>query len=188
MALTDEQRAAIDRAAESMAGRYARRPPSAPKVSKAAVVANNADGTLDVSLQGAVLTVPCTTSCIGAVEGDTAVVETFQGMAIATGVLADNAHYVQTDYAESMRGEMKIYTGSMVKVAAGTSVLMWTHDDFASRYGAYTMGKTFIGVFNGDGNAASVHVDGVEYNSNGIYAVFDRSLSGNIRLNVMVVN
>ena len=72
MPLTDDQKRKIERLAESVAVRYGKRPPEAPKLLRARVDGVNDDGTLDVELQGAVLTIPMTTACAGVVEGDTA--------------------------------------------------------------------------------------------------------------------
>ena len=83
----------------------------------------------------------------------------------------------------------KIYTGSVVKHAGDSSVVVWTRDEFRAKFGAELSPTTFIGFYNGDHNKCSVHVDGAsvpgDYSS--VYATFGSVVSSNIRLNYLVV-
>lgn len=83
----------------------------------------------------------------------------------------------------------KIYTGSVVKHAGDSSVVVWTKDEFRAKFGAELSPTTFIGFYNGDHNKCSVHVDGAsvpgDYSS--VYATFGRVVASNIRLNYLVV-
>jgi len=49
--------------------------------------------------------------------------------------------------------------------------------------------KEKLGVFlvNGDGNAASTHIEGATWSSGGLYAVFDPAHKGNIRINYVLM-
>ena len=88
--------AAIERGAESVARRYGKRTPVTFSKGRGTVEAVNADGTLDVSYQGAVLqSVLSTTACANVEVGDSVLVEFFDARAYATGVIAtENIHYV----------------------------------------------------------------------------------------------
>lgn len=83
----------------------------------------------------------------------------------------------------------KIYTGSVVKHAGDSSVVVWTRDEFRAKFGAELSPTTFIGFYNGDHNKCSVHVDGAsvpgDYSS--VYATFGSVVSSIIRLNYLVV-
>lgn len=94
--LDRELAAAIERGAESVARRYGRRTPVTFSKGRGAVEAVNADGTLDVAYQGAVLqSVLSTTACANVEVGDSVLVEFFDARAYATGVIAtENVRYV----------------------------------------------------------------------------------------------
>lgn len=94
--LDRELAAAIERGAESVARRYGRRTPVTFSKGRGTVEAVNADGTLDVAYQGAVLqSVLSTTACANVEVGDSVLVEFFDGRAYATGVIAaENVRYV----------------------------------------------------------------------------------------------
>ena len=49
--------------------------------------------------------------------------------------------------------------------------------------------KEKLGVFlvNGDGDAASTHVEGATWSGGGLYAVFDPAHRGNIRINYVLM-
>lgn len=95
-ALDRELAAAIERGAESVARRYGRRTPVTFSKGRGTVEAVNADGTLDVAYQGAVLqSVLSTTACANVEAGDSVLVEFFDARAYATGVIAtENVRYV----------------------------------------------------------------------------------------------
>lgn len=179
--------ATIERGAESVARRYGKRTPVNFSKGRGTVEAVNADGTLDVAYQGAVLqSVLSTTACANVEVGDSVLLEFFDARAYATGVVAtaDSSHYV-TSPDEPLR----VWTGSYVLAANDTSSRLWTFEEFASHFGSYETGRTFIGVMNGDGDAIpQAHVEGATRINAGIYAVFDRSVSGLVRVDWLVVN
>lgn len=88
MAVPDETARANARLADEFAAAFAQPRQIIPKVSEAAIAAVNADGTLDVEVGGAVMTVPATTACSGAAAGDTALLTSYGARLYATGVIA----------------------------------------------------------------------------------------------------
>lgn len=96
---------------------------------------------------------------------------------------SDSSHYVT-----SPDKPLRVWTGSYAPVANDTSVRLWTFEDFASHFGSYETGRTFIGVMNGDGDAIQVHVEGATKTNAGIYAVFDNTVNGPVRIDWLVVN
>ena len=76
-----------------------------------------------------------------------------------------------------------------MKYAGDSSVVVWTRDEFRAKFGAQLSPTTFIGFYNGDHNECSVHVNGasVPGDHSSVYAVFDRVIASNIRLNYLVV-
>lgn len=192
--LDRELAAAIERGAESVARRYGRRTPVTFSKGRGTVEAVNADGTLDVAYQGAVLqSVLSTTACANVEVGDSVLVEFFDARAYATGVIAtENVRYVKPDdVADAVRSDppLRLYTSTVVVIPSNdSSHRIWTMDQFAEKYGAYVAGRTFVAFMNGDGVANSVHVDGCTVMNDGVYAVFDRVTSNAIRINTLVVN
>lgn len=92
--LPDELKSVIRTGAAGFAERYGK--PAAPstRMIKARVERVNADGTLDLSYQGAELMgVAATTACADAAPGDTAVCESFQAQLIATGVISTSPRH-----------------------------------------------------------------------------------------------
>lgn len=95
------------------------------------------------------------------------------------------------DVADAVRSDppLRLYTSTFVVIPSNNSShRIWTMDQFAERYGAYAVGRTFVAFMNGDGEANGAHVDGCTVMSDGIYAVFDRVTSNAIRVNALVVN
>lgn len=147
------------------------------------------DGRLDVNMNSAdkpsvQYGLRMTTACRGVAVNDVVVVDVFAHVPLVTGVIAhDSSHYVS-----SPDEALRVWTGSYAPVANDTSVRLWTFEDFASNFGSYETGRTFIGVMNGDGDAIQVHVEGATKTGAGIYAVFDNSVSGPVRVDWLVVN
>lgn len=71
-----------------MASRYARRPSAGIQLARAPVTANNGDGTISVNLQGAAVSIPCTTGASAAKTGDTIIALVSPGVTIAVGIMA----------------------------------------------------------------------------------------------------
>lgn len=84
----------------------------------------------------------------------------------------------------------QIRTGTMVAtVSSVDSVRMWTPAEFAVKFGRVFDGaKDCVCVMNADGWANNAHVDGATWiDGDGLYAVFNKSFSGAIRINWLVV-
>ena len=88
-------------------------------------------------------------------------------------------------YRSDMICGSKIYKG----LSNRTSVLIYTLDQIKS-----VMHTTYNGTdgyfciaMNGDGNASSVHIDGVTWVGSELYAVFDRAFTGNMRVNFLII-
>lgn len=179
-------RAEIDRIAARINGMYRNRPEPRPSVTRGTVQAVG-DYTYDVLMpDGAVLLgVKRTVGAAGASVGSECLIEWIAGIAYVTGVVAsaDSSHYVT-----SPDRPLRVWTGSYAPVANDTSVRLWTLEDFASHFGSYETGRTFIGVMNGDGDAIQVHVEGATKTNAGIYAVFDNAVNGSVRIDWLVVN
>lgn len=88
MPLNMDDKARIHRLAGQMAARYARRPSAGIQLARAPVTANNGDGTLCVNLQGAAISIPCTTAATTAKPGDTILALVSPGVTIAIGIMA----------------------------------------------------------------------------------------------------
>lgn len=94
MAVPDETRRLIESLAAPMASRMQSPPTVASSTTEAAIAAVNADGTLDVEVGGAVMTVPATTACSGAAAGDTALLTSYGARLYATGVIASGRDFL----------------------------------------------------------------------------------------------
>ena len=87
------------------------------------------------------------------------------------------------------QSRLYMFSGSIVKTASATSVVVhsWAEIQtlFKNAYGFTPTDMTVIGVTytNGDGAATGTHVQGCTILNNNFYAVFDRSVSGAIRIN-----
>lgn len=84
----------------------------------------------------------------------------------------------------------QIRTGTMVAaVSSANAVRMWTPAEFAAKFGRdFDFNKDFCALMNADGWATSTHVDGAIWkDGDGLYAVFDRTMDGLIRINWLVV-
>lgn len=83
-----------------------------------------------------------------------------------------------------------MFIGSVVKVPGTTSVRMWTLSEFEQEFGrAFDANSTFVSFYNGDGQANDAHVEGMTYQTGsqeGLYAVFDRTVTTNIRIGYFV--
>lgn len=88
--LNYETRAAIERGAESMAGRYARRPSSPMTGLRCRIESVDEGGMLTVDVQGASMSIPATTACSGAEAGRTAYVVSRMGSLIAVGIISED--------------------------------------------------------------------------------------------------
>lgn len=77
----------------------------------------------------------------------------------------------------------------VAEVSSRDSVRMWTPAEFAAKFGrVFEGGRDFAGVMNADGWANNAHVDGATWiDGDGLYAVFNKSFSGAIRINWLVV-
>lgn len=175
-------RAEIDRIAARINGMYRNRPEPRPSVTRGTVQAVG-DCTYDVLMpDGAVLLgVKRTVGAGGASVGDECLIEWIAGSAYVTGVVA-------TADVTSPDEPLRVWTGSYVPTVNDTSARLWTFEEFASHFGSYDPGRTFIGVMNGDGDANQVHVEGATKTGAGIYAVFDRAVNGLVRVDWLVVN
>lgn len=83
----------------------------------------------------------------------------------------------------------RIYFGTMVlTVSSNDAIRMLSASEFSSKFGrAFDGGRDFAGVMNADGKANNAHVDGATWiDGDGLYAVFNKSFSGAIRINYMI--
>jgi hypothetical protein len=81
---------AIERGAESMARRYAKRPPSPTALLRCRIASVDDGGMLTVELQGAEISIPASTACAGAEAGKTAIVASRMGSLMAIGIVMDD--------------------------------------------------------------------------------------------------
>ena len=88
--LSDDARRSIERGAASVASRYGKKPAEQVVVTRCRIVSVDDGGKLTVSVQGAEVSVPATTSCTGAEAGKSALVCSYAGMLVAVGVVADD--------------------------------------------------------------------------------------------------
>ena len=108
--LSDELKSVIRTGAAGFAERYGKPAPPSTRMIKAQVAKVNADGTLDLSYQGAELMgVAATTACAGAMPGDTVVCESFQAQLIATGVIAKETVRIKGITSSDLTGKRTIY-------------------------------------------------------------------------------
>ena len=94
-----------------------------------------------------------------------------------------------TTLRDSVSQVPKIYIGSLVKQSSGTSICVFTNDEFISKFGHPFNYKTdFIDVISGDCNNIPVCIEGVQVDriENKVWAVFDRVWNNSIRLNYIV--
>ena len=84
----------------------------------------------------------------------------------------------------------KFFTGSTVVSSSGHNyVRLWTDAQFKATFGRnYDGAKDYVGIMNGAGkdNGANPYCASHWY-GDGVYAYFDRSFSGPIRLNYLVI-
>lgn len=78
---------------------------------------------------------------------------------------------------------------SVVNVNGGSSVILFSTDEFAGMFGRqFNVSRDFFAVMNADGNSAHVHVEGATWDSRyGMYAVFSEKMSGLIRINYVCI-
>ena len=84
---------------------------------------------------------------------------------------------------------VRLFTGTTVKKADDTSVVLFARDEFVSRFGREFRTETdFIGAMNGDLVDIPVHVDDAQYSRTDgrIYVTFDRVWNAAIRINWLV--
>lgn len=94
-----------------------------------------------------------------------------------------------TTLRDSVSRAPKIYIGSLIKQSSDTSLCMFTNYEFISKFGrSFNHTTDFIDVISGDCNNIPVHVEGVQLDPNNkkVWAVFDSSWTGAIRLNYIV--
>lgn len=66
----------------------------------------------------------------------------------------------------------------------GTSAVLFYSSEIAWNIGRmWDSSKCYVGAMNGDGSTSDAHVEGCTYLGGDIYAVFDRAVSGSIRVN-----
>ena len=134
--LSDELKSVIRTGAAGFAERYGKPAPPSTRMIKAQVAKVNADGTLDLSYQGAELMgVAATTACAGAMPGDTVVCESFQAQLIATGVIRTQA---AQPYRLLWKGKLT-GTGQIATIPDGELFTL-----FALRYSDWT--SSLIGL------------------------------------------
>lgn len=83
----------------------------------------------------------------------------------------------------------RLFTGSKVLRSSDSSCILFSRDEFKKLFGSdFNQNTDVVFVMNGDGSSSQAHVDGCVYftDSDTIYATFDRSWSGLIRVNYMV--
>lgn len=73
-------------------------------------------------------------------------------------------------------------------VSNNDAIRIWTPAEFTSKFGrAFDASKDFCALMNADGKACGAHIDGCTWiGDDGLYAVFDRTVNGSIRINYLV--
>lgn len=86
-------------------------------------------------------------------------------------------------------GSIAFSAGSAVRTPNGTSVSMLSLADLNSRFGVTDCSNFNTAVFfaNGDSGANGAHIEGATYQNGAWYAVFDRAVTTNIRINFLAV-
>lgn len=126
------------------------------KLVKAPVKNNNGDGTLTVDLQGATLPVPCTMTALAAQTGDTVLIETIRGTAIATGIVArrqglkilwEGAWYMQESQTVNLSEPISMQpTGIVLHWQAYSGSEVYNHD-----HNYFFVPKNHVVSENGEG-------------------------------------
>lgn len=83
----------------------------------------------------------------------------------------------------------RLFIGSKVLRSSDSSCILFSRNEFKQLFGRdFNQNTDVVLVMNGDGMSSQAHVDGCVYfaDSDTIYATFDRSWSGLIRVNYMV--
>lgn len=83
----------------------------------------------------------------------------------------------------------KIYRGSKVlQVKNDSSGVLFTAAQLKSQFGGFSPadGHVFLAT-NGDGNVESAHIQNTTYKGGNVYALFDRVLSNNVRVNWVLI-
>ena len=79
-------------------------------------------------------------------------------------------------------------SGSVVKVAAGTSVIVFTQAQLNTMFGLSSSSiYNFTAIFNNGDAVVSTHIEGATWSGTNLYAVFDVSRTGNIRINYTII-
>ena len=100
-----------------------------------------------------------------------------------------NTLYPGTTWTQKSKMTPCVVTGTKVLASSSNSVVVHTIEEveelFNSKYGIESIDKNNIGIsyWNGDGAATAVHIQGTTYQNSNIYAVFDRTVSGSVRVN-----
>lgn len=83
----------------------------------------------------------------------------------------------------------RLFIGSKVLRSSDSSCILFSRNEFKQLFGRdFNQNTDVVIAMNGDGVSSQAHVDGCVYfsDSDTIYATFDRSWSGLIRVNYMV--
>ena len=83
----------------------------------------------------------------------------------------------------------RLFIGSKVLRSSDSSCILFSRNEFKQLFGRdFNQNTDVVLVMNGDGMSSQAHVDSCVYfaDSDTIYATFDRSWSGLIRVNYMV--
>ena len=83
----------------------------------------------------------------------------------------------------------RLFIGSKVLRSSDSSCILFSRNEFKQLFGRdFNQNTDVVLVMNGDGMSSQAHVDGCVYleDSDTIYATFDRSWYGLIRVNYMV--
>ena len=83
---------------------------------------------------------------------------------------------------------IRFYPFTKVIKASGSSVQLYTLDQLKTIFGSANIHNTGAFVMNGDGSACGVHIDGVTWKSSILYAVFNTSFSGTVRITGALYN
>lgn len=100
-----------------------------------------------------------------------------------------NIYYPGTTWIKKYKTRSYMITGTKVLASSSNSVVVHTIEEveelFNSKYGIESIDKNNLGIsyWNGDGAATVVHIEGATYQNSNIYAVFDRTVSGSVRVN-----
>ena len=84
----------------------------------------------------------------------------------------------------------QVFSGTRVLRCSDSSCVLFSQEEFSRVFGrGFDPATDVVLVMNGDGNSSGAHVDGCQYfgDSKSVYATFDRSWYGLMRINYVVV-